>query len=121
MGNGDQEPESGRKITPGPFPEAFLALLPVLACFLGGATLKTSEGIIFALLGIFLVMRPPRYSLGWPINLVLLAFLIWPAVGFLPADWFHLPGWRTVVVNDFGISLPATVSPQPWITMTCWV
>jgi len=31
------EPDYERKGTPGPFPEAFLALLPVFACFLGGA------------------------------------------------------------------------------------
>jgi O-Antigen ligase len=117
----DEQPDSGRRITPGPFPEAFLALLPVLACFLGGATQKTAEGIVFALFGIFLVLRPPRYSLGWPINVVLLVLLVWPAVGFLPANLFYMPAWRTAFVNDLGISLPATVSPQPWITATCWV
>ena len=83
--------ESGRERrgTPGPFPEAFLALLPVLACFLGGATQKWAAGIIFALLGIFLLARPPRCSLGLPVNLVLLALLLWPAIGFLPAAWFY--------------------------------
>ncbi|HLW34098.1 MAG TPA: O-antigen ligase family protein [Chthoniobacterales bacterium] len=121
MENALDQPESGRRITAGPFPEAFLALLPVLACFLGGATQKTAEGIVFAVLGIFLVLRPPRYSLGWPINLVLFALLLWPAVGFLPANWFYLPTWRVAFTNDLGISLPPTVSPQPWITLSCWV
>ena len=114
------QPDSGRRITPGPFPEAFLALLPVIACFLGGATQRTSEGIVFALLGTFLVLRPPRFSLGWPTNLVLIALVLWPAVGFLPANWFYIPAWRTAFANDLGITLPATVSPQPWITLTCW-
>ena len=112
--------ESSRKVTPGPFPEAFLALLPVLACFFGGGTQKWASGFIFALLGIFLVLRPPRHSLGLPVNLVLLALLIWPAVGFLPAAWFYKPAWRGAFTNDLAITLPTTVSTQPWITLTCW-
>ena len=106
--------------TPGPFPEAFLAALPVLGCFLGGSTHKWGEGIIFALLGIFLVARPPRYSLGLPINLTLVALLLLPAIGFLPAAWFYKPAWRAAFTDDFAMSLPTTLSPQPWITLTCW-
>ena len=115
------EPESGRTATPGPFPEAFLALLPVLACFLGGATQKWSEGIVFALLGIYLLARPPRFSLGLGINLVLLGLLLLSAIAFLPANWFYQPSWRSSYVNDFGILLPSTLSPQPWITGTCLI
>ena len=98
---------------------AFVALLPVLACFLGGATQRWGEGIVFALLGIYLLARPPRFSLGLVINLVLVAFLLWSLIAFLPASWFFQPGWRATYLNDFGISLPATLSPQPWITLTC--
>ena len=120
-GAGQVEFGSPRKVTPGPMPEAFLALLPVFACFLGGATQKWGEGIVIALLGIFLVARPPRYSLGPAINLILFALLLWAAIGFLPANWFFKPAWRSAFVDDFGISLPTTLSPQPWITGTCLV
>jgi hypothetical protein len=122
MENGIDRAESGRgrRGTPGPFPEAFLALLPVIACFLGGATQKWAEGIVIALLGVFLVARPPRYSLGPITNLILFAFLVWPAIGFLPAAWFYKPAWRAAFTDDLGILLPTTVSPQPWITLTCW-
>ncbi|HJT46027.1 MAG TPA: hypothetical protein VJ721_07100, partial [Chthoniobacterales bacterium] len=113
MENTEDRSQSGRKITPGPFPEAFLALLPVLACFLGGTTQKWAAGIIFALLGLFLLLRPPRFSLGLPVNLTFLALLILPAVGFLPAAWFFKPAWRTAFTEDLAISLPTTVSPQP--------
>src|SRR6267142_119494 len=98
---------------------AFVALLPVLACFLGGATQKWGEGIVFFLLGVYLLARPPRYSLGLGINLVLVAFLLWSLIAFLPAGWFSQPNWRATYLNDFGISLPTTLSPQPWITLTC--
>src|SRR5438874_9912611 len=97
----------------------FIALLPVLACFLGGATQKWGEGIVFFLLGAYLLVRPPRFSLGLAINLILLAFLLWSLIAFLPASWFFQPDWRATYLNDFGISLPATLSPQPWISLTC--
>jgi O-antigen ligase len=98
---------------------AFVALLPVLACFLGGATQKWGEGIVFAFLGIYLLARPPRFSLGLAINLALVAFLIWSLLAFLPASWFFQPDWRATYLNDVQISLPTTLSPQPWITLTC--
>src|SRR6266480_1414985 len=96
----------------------FVALLPVLACFLGGATQKWGEGIVLVLFGIYLLAQPPRFSLGLAINLVLAAFLIWSLIGFLPASWFFQPNWRASYLNDFAISLPTTLSPQPWITLT---
>src|SRR5437764_3446019 len=83
---------------------AFVALLPVLACLLGGTTQKWAEGIIFALLGIYLLAQPPRFSLGLGINLVLLAFLIWSLIAFLPASWFFQPECRATYLNDFAIS-----------------
>jgi O-antigen ligase/tetratricopeptide (TPR) repeat protein len=98
---------------------AFVALLPVLACFLGGATQKWGEGIVFAFLGIYLLVHPPRFSLCLAINLVLLAFLLWSLIAFFPGSWFFQPNWRATYLNDFGISLPPTLSPQPWITLTC--
>ena len=98
----------------------FLALLPVLAVFLGGATSKWAEGIIVALFGAFLVFQPPRRSLGWKINATFLAFALCALVSFLPQTWFFTPDWRTALTNDFGIALPATVTPQPWLTAGCF-
>src|SRR5690349_24455746 len=95
----DRAEFSPRKGTPGPMPEAFLALLPVLACFLAGATQKWGEGIIFAMLGIFLIARPPRFSLGWPVNISLIALVLLATVAFLPARLFYFPAWRASFVN----------------------
>ncbi len=97
---------------------AAVALLPVLACFLGGASQKWAEGIVVALLGLFLVILPPRLSLGTITNLVLALFLATAAVSFLPAHWFFFPAWRSALVDDLGVLLPQTVSPQPWISGT---
>jgi hypothetical protein len=98
-----------------------ITLLPVLACFLGGGTQKWAEGIVVALLGIFLVVWPPRFSLGRTINCVFVALIVWSAIVFLPARWFFLPEWRIALTNDLKITLPATVSPQPWVTATCLI
>ena len=98
----------------------FIALLPVFAVFLGGATSKWAEGIVVALLGLFLIFQPPRRSLGWKINTVFVAFALCGLVSFLPQAWFFTPDWRTALQNDFGITLPTTVTPQPWITLGCF-
>src|SRR5438067_2574947 len=97
---------------------ATVASLSVLACFLGGATQKWEEGIVITLLAIYLLVRPPRFSLGALTNLVLLTLFILAAVAFLPARWFFRPEWRAAFVNDFGIQLPSTLTPQPWITLS---
>jgi O-antigen ligase len=98
---------------------AVAALLPVLACFLGGATQKWAEGIVVGLLGFFLLLRPPRLSLGLASNTVFVLFAGVGAIAFLPARWFFLPAWRSILVGDFGTSLPQTASAQPWISLTC--
>jgi O-antigen ligase len=97
---------------------ATVALLPVLACFLGGATQKWEEAVVIALLALYLLVRPPQFSLGALTNLLLLTLFILAAVVFLPASWFFQPEWRAALVNDFGIQLPSTLTPQPWITLT---
>ncbi len=95
-----------------------VALLPVLACFLGGANQKWEEGLVITVLATYLLIQPPRFSLGALTNLVLLTLFISAAVAFLPARWFFQPEWRAALVNDFGIQLPSTLTPQPWITLS---
>jgi hypothetical protein len=98
--------------------DATVASLPVLACFLGGATQKWEEGVVATLLALYLLVRPPRFSLGALTNLMLFTLFIFAAIAFLPASWFFQPTWRATLVNDFGIQLPSTLTPQPWITLT---
>ncbi|HWN65790.1 MAG TPA: O-antigen ligase family protein [Candidatus Binatus sp.] len=100
---------------------ATIALLPLLACFLGGATQKWEEGLVITLIALCLLVRPPRCSLGVITNLVLLTLFILAAVALFPARWFFQPEWRAALVNDFGIQLPSTLTSQPWITLGCLV
>src|ERR1700736_107524 len=98
-----------------------IALLPVLACFLGGGSQKWAEGIVTALLGLYLLVRPPGVSLGPIINCIFVALLGLATIAFLPARWFFLPAWRNAVLNDFAIPLPSTLTPQPWMTAGCLI
>ena len=97
---------------------AIVALLPVLACFLGGGTQKWEEGIVITILALYLLVRPPRFSLGTLINLVIITLFILAAVAFLPASWFFQSEWRAAILNDSRIQLPSTLTRQPWITLT---
>jgi O-antigen ligase len=103
--------------TTGWLADASVALLPVLACFLAGATEKWEEGIVITVLGFCLLVRPPRFSLGTITNLVLFTLFVSAAVALLPAHWFFQPEWRGSLVNNFAIQFPSTLTPQPWITL----
>src|SRR6185312_10426720 len=74
-------------------------MVPVIACFLGGATEKWSEGVIVALLGLILLVDPPEFSLGRKLNLILLSAVGCAATAFLPATWFSQPAWRLILEN----------------------
>lgn len=121
MGEADPNQQARpRKATPQfTWEDLATASLPVIACFLGGATEKWAEGIVVALLGLLLLFNPPRYSLGRAVNLVLLALVGCAALAYLPASWFWQPEWRQALADDFGMEVASTLSPQPWITTTC--
>ena len=93
-----------------------LVLLPLLAVVLGGSTARWSQGVILALTGLVLLAAPPRSSLGPGINAILAGLLLLAGTAFLPAGWFALPGWRAALTDDLGATLPATLSPQPWLS-----
>jgi hypothetical protein len=48
-----------------------------------------------------------------------MALVALAGVAFLPATWFFQPAWRQALAADFAITLPSTLSPQPWITLSC--
>src|SRR3954453_20724710 len=96
------QPRSRRQRTVGSILGGGLtALLAVVACFLGGGTLKWEEGIVVGCLGLLLLVRPPRRSLGLVLNCLFLIFIGLGALAFLPARWFFFPPWRTALINDF--------------------
>src|SRR2546430_9651628 len=72
---GPQSRENQTAITTGWIANAIVASLPVLACFLAGATQKWEEGVVITVLAFCLLVRPPRFSLGVITNLVLFTLL----------------------------------------------
>src|SRR5215469_13702229 len=95
---GSQSRESQSAATTRWIANATVALLPVLACFLGGATQKWEEGLVIAFLALCLLVRPPRFSLGAGLNVALLSLFMFAAIAFLPAHWFFEPEWRAAFV-----------------------
>ena len=93
-----------------------LALLPLVCVVLAGGTAPWSEAVMLVLVGAGLVAAPPRHSLGWRLNAVLLALLALALTAFLPAAWFRLPAWRAALTDDLQTPLPGTLSPQPWLS-----
>ena len=93
-----------------------LALLPLVCVVLAGGTTPWSEAVMLVLVGAVLVAAPPRHSLGWRLNAVLLALLALALTAFLPAAWFRLPAWRAALTDDLQTPLPGTLSPQPWLS-----
>ncbi len=93
-----------------------MALLPLACVALGGGVERWSQALVLLTLGGLLLVTPPRASLGRGMNLVLVALLGLGFTAFLPARWFGIPAWRRAFVEDFGASLPDTLSPQPWLS-----
>src|SRR5438094_10222492 len=93
-----------------------IIFIAVLAPFLGGSTLRWTQGIVLVLLGLLLVIRPPRYSLGLGINILSGAFLALALIAFTPARWFGIPDWRSHGAASVALPLPSTLTPQPWLT-----
>src|SRR5215472_14043797 len=115
---GSQSRDSQSATTTNWIANATVALLPVLACFLAGATEKWEEGVVITVLGFCLLLRPPRFSLGIATNLFFFTLFVLAAVALLPAHWFFQPEWRASFVNNLAIQLPSTLSPQPGITLS---
>ncbi|MBA3385457.1 MAG: hypothetical protein H0T95_02340 [Chthoniobacterales bacterium] len=83
--------------------------LPILGCFLGGATEKWAEGIVVALLGLLLAVLPPQHSLGMFFDVVVAALVACPRSRISPrVASFSRPG-ATALVNDLNPNLASTL------------
>lgn len=62
------------------------------------------------------VLRPITTSaLG--VLLPLAGLFVLCALEFLPATWFGSSAWRQTLVGDLELTLPGTLSPQPWLSL----
>lgn len=98
------------------------AALPVLICLLGAGRETWSKGCAAALMGLVMLAFPPRRRLPPFVTFCFVAALVAPLSALLPSDiQFLLPEWRTRLVNDWGVELSTTVSPQAGIALEMWM
>ncbi len=83
---------------------------------LGGATALWAQATLVGGTAAFFLCAPPRESLGRIWNTIFLALAALAVTAFLPTAWFPTPEWRRALVENYGIALPATLSPQPWLS-----
>lgn len=102
---------------PGLTPGIALAAIAVTAPALGGCVTPLTQGVILCLIGLLWLAKPPAHSLAPLLNVLVLGVLVAALCAFLPAHWFSIPSWRTTLVDDFGITLANTRSPQPWLSI----
>lgn len=93
----------------------------MVAILLCGSKEPWALGVFASLVGLTALVAAPRLAVSRRLTLPLLAGLLLCLGAFLPASWFPLPEWRIILQRDFGISMAATRSPQPWITFESWV
>ena len=98
-----------------------VALLPLGCVALGGGVERWSQALVLLAMGVWLLVLPPRVSLGRSVNVILAALLGLGLTAFLPARWFGMPAWRRAFVDDFGAVLPGTLSAQPWLSAESWL
>ncbi len=108
---------------PGPAWQGYVfASLPIVACMFGAGREAWSKGGMTILLALILIFFAPKRKLP-PIALFgLLGAMLAPLLSFLPANWlFKSPAWQTALVQDWGIHLSKTLTPQASVTMEAWL
>lgn len=108
---------------PGPQWQGWLfGLVPLLVIILGAGREAWSKGLAALLVALLLLLFPARRKLPAVASICLLGALAAPLLSFLPASWLVLqPEWRTMLENDWGITLSKTMTPQAWVTWEAWL
>jgi O-antigen ligase len=95
---------------------AAIAALALVGPALGTATELWAQAAMVLALGVLLIAAPPRRSPGatWLALFALIAGF--GLATFLPARWIGVPEWRRIFEAEYSVTLPPTVSPQPWLS-----
>src|SRR5205807_640740 len=93
----------------------FLLAVTVLAPVLAGSTPLWAHAAIMLLCSLLFICAPPRRSVGLLPTALFFAVGVAALIAFLPASLFPLSDWRKAFAG-FGVQLPKTLSPQPWLT-----
>lgn len=94
----------------------FAALLVLVAITWGGATTTAAQVAILVGLGLLWLVAPARRAPGRGFVICALGLVALAALAWLPVGWFAAEPWRRGL-QAVGIVLPATLSPQPWLSV----
>ncbi len=94
--------------------------IPLTAMTMGTGETGWEQGVVFILMGALMTVFPP--NAGLPVSLILMvaAFSVITLLPLLPVPWPHRPDWWHVLQRDFGVLLPQSWSPQPFVTLEVW-
>ncbi len=96
---------------------AAITAVALIGPLLGVATEVWPQALLLLGLALLLIIAPPRRAPNAALCVVFTAILGLSLMAFMPAQWFAVPEWRRVLVKDFRIELPGTLSPQPWLSL----
>ena len=88
---------------------------------MGGSVETWAMATLYCLLAVLFIVYPVTYGVKLYYRLFLIALLVLPLPAFLPVSLTGIPEWRTGLTQDFSISFPATITPQPWLTLDSYL
>jgi O-antigen ligase/tetratricopeptide (TPR) repeat protein len=104
-------------------------VVAITACMLNAGS-AISLALLTLFTGAGLLLAPPKCQLPAFLRWCFLLCVVASAFSLLPASWFgELPKWRQSLVDDWGIPLTNSLSPQPalslgglltLVTAGCW-
>lgn len=93
------------------------AVISIAACMLNAGS-ATSLALLTLFTGLGLLFAPPKCQLPSFLRWCFFLCIIASTVALLPAQWFgELPNWRRSLVDDWGIPLSNSLSPQPALSL----
>jgi len=108
---------------PGPAWKGYVfAALPIFACLFGAGRETWSKGLITIPLALLLICFVPKRKLPPTALFGLLGAMLAPLLSFLPASLLSQPAaWQISLVQDWGIHLSNTLTPQAAVTLETWL
>lgn len=107
---------------PGPAWKGYIfALIPLLVCLFGAGREAWSKGLAAILVAVVMIVFAPQRKLPLVALIGLVGALLAPLLAFLPSSWLQTTAaWRVRLVDDWGVQLSDTLTPQAWVTLEAW-
>ncbi len=90
-----------------------LALIVLVA--VGGGTTVWTQGLLLAIAGLWMMLKPPSASPSRRLDWMLLLLTVWSLTAFLPNGLLGGASWRQPLAAA-GLDFTWMATPQPWVT-----